>query len=69
MAPSGQKQMVHTIKKLPIFNGRYPYYVEVEHESEINKLENASKIFKKLNISWQSILTDKGAEILKNIAK
>ncbi len=52
-------------KNLSIFNGRYPYYVEVEPENEIQKLRNASKIFKKLNISWRSILTDKGAEILK----
>ncbi|CUT02654.1 DNA methyltransferase [Candidatus Chrysopegis kryptomonas] len=52
-------------RNLSIFNGRYPYYVEVEPEDKIQKIKNASKIFKKLNISWRSILNDKGIETLK----
>jgi DNA modification methylase len=52
-------------KNLSIFNGRYPYYVEVEPDEEIKTLKNASRIFKKLKISWKSILSDEGAKILK----
>jgi len=51
-------------KSLPIFGGKYPYYVEVEPLGEIVKKSDASKIFKKLHITWKDILTNKGVEIL-----
>ena len=54
-------------KNLSIFNGRYPYYVKVEVNGGIKTLKNASRIFKKLKISWKSILSDEGAKILKSL--
>lgn len=53
-------------KSLEIFNGKYPYYVEVEPLGEIVKMQNASKIFKRLGISWRDILTYKGVEVLRS---
>lgn len=49
-----------------IFGDKYPYYVEVEPIGKIISRPNASKIFKKLNISWKDILTTKGAELLES---
>ena len=54
-------------KNLKIFEGKYPYYVIVEPIGEIKKIEKASKIFKKLGISWRDILTEEGAKLISHI--
>ncbi len=56
-------------KNLKIFEGKYPYYVIVEPIGEIKKIEKASKIFKKLGISWRDILTEEGAKLISHIIK
>jgi hypothetical protein len=58
--------LVNTIK-FKIFEGKYPYYVIVEPIGEIKKIEKASKIFKKLGISWRDILTEEGAKLISHI--
>jgi DNA modification methylase len=52
---------------LNIFDGKYPYYVIVEPSGEIRKLQQASKVFKKLGISWRDILTEDGAKTISYI--
>ncbi len=54
-------------KGIPIFEGRYPYYIRFETTQTIKKVEKASSIFRSLNISWRDILTEKGALLIKNI--
>ncbi|MFN4220595.1 MAG: DNA methylase, partial [bacterium] len=54
-------------KSLPLFNGKYPYYVKVKSIGELKKIEKASTIFKKLKISWRDILSEKGVKVLCNI--
>lgn len=54
-------------KSLQLFDGKYPYYVKVKPKGEIKKLEKASNIFKKLNVSWRDILSEKGVKILCEI--
>lgn len=51
---------------LDMFNGRYPYFVKVELLGRLYKRERAKEIFKKLNISWKEILTEKGAKVLRS---
>ncbi|MEN3039428.1 MAG: DNA methyltransferase [Candidatus Kryptonium sp.] len=53
-------------ESIEIFNGKYPYYVDVEPLGEILKVHGASKIFKKLGISWRDILTYKGVKVLQS---
>lgn len=50
-----------------LFDGRYPYQVKVEPDGEICKLENASRVFKKLSLNWRDILTEYGARVLSSI--
>jgi len=52
---------------LHLFDGKYPYYVLVEPIGQIKSMENASKTFEKLGISWRDILTEKGAKVLSLI--
>ncbi|MEO0172380.1 MAG: DNA methyltransferase [candidate division WOR-3 bacterium] len=52
---------------IPLFNGRYPYFVKVQPKTEIKKLNNASIVFRKLKISWRDILSERGVEVLSKI--
>lgn len=54
-------------RSIKIFNGKYPYCIEVESINEIKKIKNMKRIFKKLNISWRDILTEQGALYLKSL--
>lgn len=54
-------------RAIKIFNGKYPYCIEVESINEIKKIKNVKRIFKKLNISWRDILTEQGALYLKSL--
>jgi DNA modification methylase len=49
---------------LPLFNGKYPYYVKVKAIDKVKQLTNAKALLKKLDISWKDYLTDKGANAI-----
>ncbi|MCX7909875.1 MAG: DNA methyltransferase [Ignavibacteria bacterium] len=53
-------------KSIRIFNGKYPYGIKFEKPDEIKKISKASLLFKKINISWKDILTEKGALVIKS---
>jgi len=52
---------------LPLFNGRYPYYVKVKALDEIKYIKHAKSFLRKLGISWKDYLTQKGVNAIMSI--
>ena len=49
---------------LPLFNGKYPYYVKVKAIDGIKQLKHAKSFFNKLGISRKDYLTHKGVSAI-----
>jgi len=56
-------------KNTRLFEGKYPYMVKVKPMGNINKIENASSIFKLMGLNWRDILTEYGARLLSDVLK
>ncbi len=52
---------------LPLFNGRYPYYVKVKVLGEIKQIKQAKSFLRKLGIYWKDYLTQKGVNAIMSI--
>jgi hypothetical protein len=49
---------------LPLFNGKYPYYVKVKAIDGIKQLKNSKSFFNKLGISRKDYLSYKGVSAI-----